>query len=218
MFENEFTVLKSEIVSLAHLAVSMIDKSVTGVLDKDQSLFDEVINESEPKANKLELELDEASTSLIARYQPIAKTLRTILMILKMNNDLERLGDTAVNICESGMELMTFTMPFQLQNMVKTMKHEAIEMMNNSISAFTKENPKKAKEVCRRDSVVDTYRDKIIDAAIHNMESDVSHIKHYTHLIRVTRNLERVADLSTNIAEDVLYIVEGEVIKHKYHG
>ncbi len=218
MFENEVTVLKSEIVSLAHLAVSMIDKSVTGVLDKDPSLFDEVINESEPKVNKLELELDEASTSLIARYQPIAKNLRTILMILKMNNDLERLGDTAVNICESGMELMIFTIPLQLQNMVKTMKHEAIEMMNNSISAFTKENPKKAKEVCGRDSVVDTYRDKIIDAAIHNMESDVSHIKHYTHLIRVARNLERVADLSTNIAEDVLYIVEGEVIKHKYHG
>jgi len=172
-----------------------------------------VIKEYEPKMNELEIELDELCTNLIALYQPKAGNLRTILMILKMNNDLERVGDLAVNISESALYLIEKP-PVKPLIDIPRMAEESIDMLKNAIDSFINKDAELAKSVCEKDTIVDGLRDQVLRELITYMSSDPTTIERAIHLIRISRSLERIADLSTNICEDVIFMVEGKVIKH----
>jgi phosphate transport system protein len=213
MLEKEITSLKKRLFEYAGLVENMIDKSIKGLLKKDKGLLDEVAEKDEPMANDTEIELDDLCITLIAKYQPTAKDLRTITMIAQMNNDLERMADLAVNIVESSLFLIERPPVKPLIDIPK-MAEIAIRMLKDSIDSFTHEDPKLARSVCERDEIMDDLKDQVFRELITHMMSNPSVIERSMHLIRVSNSLERIGDLSTNICEDVIFIVEGKVIKH----
>ncbi|CUS76977.1 phosphate transport system protein [Candidatus Kryptonium thompsonii] len=213
MFYEKLNKLKEKIIEQGNLVESMIEKSIRGLINKDKALLLEVIQIDEPRTNEAEIEIDEMCINLIARFQPTAQDLRTIIMILKMNNDLERIADMAENISESALFLIERPMVKPLIDLPK-MAEETMRMLKDSIDSFIKNDPKLAKSVCERDDVVDAYRDQILRELVTYMISDPTTIERALHLERISINLERIADLATNIGEDVIYIVEGKVIKH----
>ena len=217
MLKEKLNELKKKLIEEADLAQDMVKKSIEGLIKKRREILEKVIKEYEPKMNELEIELDELCTNLIALYQPEAGNLRTILMILKMNNDLERIGDLAVNISESVLFLIEKP-PVKPLIDIPRMAEESIDMLKNAINSFINKDAKLAKSVCEKDSVVDNLRDQILRELITYMSSDPSTIERSIHLIRISRCLERIADLSTNICEDVIFMTEGRIIKHHKDG
>jgi phosphate transport system protein len=213
MFYEKLNRLKEKIIEQGNLVESMIEKSIRGLLNKDKALLLEVLQVDEPRTNEMEIEIDEMCINLIARFQPEARDLRTIIMILKMNNDLERIGDMAVNISESALYLIERPQVKPMIDLPK-MAEETIQMLKDGIDSFIKSDAKLAKSVCERDDIVDAYRDQILRELITYMISDPTIIERAIHIERISRNLERIADLATNIGEDVVYIVEGKIIKH----
>ena len=213
MLEERLPALKRELIEYATLVETMIEKSIRGLMRKDHALLSDVIEQDEPRANAFEIELDEHCTNLIAQYQPIAKDLRTVLMILKMNSDIERMGDHAVNIAESGMYLIERT-PVKPLLDTPRMAEEVVKMVTDSLLSFINEDARLARSVCERDDIVDGLANQILRELITYMSADPSTIERSLHLLDIAGNLERIADLSTNIGEDVIFMVEGRVIKH----
>jgi phosphate transport system protein len=214
MLEGKITNLKRKLAEYAGLVENMIEKSIRGLLKNEKDLLISVIENDEPRANEFEIELDELCTVTIAQYEPKARNLRTTLMILKMNNDLERIGDLAVNICESALYLIEKPQVKPLID-IPRMAEVTVNMLKESIRTFINEDVELAESVCEKDNIVDGLRDQILRELITFMTADSSTIERAIHLIRISRNLERIADLSTNIAEDVIYMVAGKVIKHR---
>jgi phosphate transport system protein len=215
MLNDKIVQLKSKLMTEAGIVESMIEKSITGLIEKNKETLDEVILKEEKEVNDLEIEIDELCTNIIALNQPEAKDLRTVLMILKMNNDLERMGDSAVNISESAEKLIDLPLIKPLKDIPK-MSEETINMVKNSILSFLNEDISLAKWVCINDNKVDDLRDKILKEllAVMQKETDQKKIEGAFHLIRIAQNLERIADLSTNICEESVYIANGKVMKH----
>ncbi|MBE0478392.1 phosphate signaling complex protein PhoU, partial [Candidatus Aerophobetes bacterium] len=213
MLEEKITRLKRELIGYAALVEHMIESSIEGLLQRKKEMLHDVIEKEEPKANSLEVELDELCTNLIALYEPRARNLRTILMGLKMNNDLERMADHAVNIAESGLFLIERPLVKRLID-IPNMAKVTMEMLKDSINSFINEDATLARSVCEQDDIVDGLRDQILRELITFMSSDASTIERSFHLLRISSNLERISDLSTNIGEDVIFMVEGKIIKH----
>jgi phosphate transport system protein len=171
------------------------------------------MEKEEPRANDYDRELDEMCTTLIAQFEPLAKDLRTVIMILKMNKDLERMADHAVNISESSLFLITRPLLKSL-NDIQIMAKTASTMLKDSIDAFVSEDVALAKSVCERDTTIDELGDKILEDLTDFIRDEHDGVKRALHLMRIAHNLERIGDLSTNICEEVVYIVEGKDIKH----
>ncbi|MBN1755076.1 phosphate signaling complex protein PhoU [bacterium] len=213
MLSEKILLLKQHLIECASLTENMIAKSIKGLIKREREYLVEVIEVDEPRVNTFEIEIDEMCTGLIAQYQPTAKDLRTILMVLKINNDLERVGDDSVNISQSALFIIERP---QIKPFVRIpkMAEETIKMLNDSIDSFINEAPSLAKSVCERDNIVDNHRNEIFKDLISSMTSDPQTIERAIHVMRIATNLERIADLSTNICEDIVYMVEGKVIKH----
>lgn len=205
--------LKRELLEFASLVERMIEDSILGLIKKDAHLLKVVIEQYEPKANRFEIEIDEKCVGLIAQYQPKVKELRTILMVMQMNNDLERVGDHAVNIAESALFIIERPAVKPLID-IPRMAELSIKMLKDSLSSFTNEDTELARSVCQRDSEVDALGEQVLRELITFMSADTSTIERSLHLLRISRNLERIGDLSTNICEDTVFITEGRVIKH----
>ena len=215
VLEERLVELRKTLIEFATLVERMIESSIKGLERREKELLDSVAQIDEPKANELDIKLDELCASLIAQYQPMAKDLRIILMIFKMNETLERMADHAVNISESGLYLLETPAVKPLID-IPEMATVAAQMLRESIAAFINEDAGLAKSVCARDSIIDDLRDKTYKELIDVMSEDSSTIKRCLHLMRISRNLERIADLSTNMCEDIIFIVEGKVIKHHH--
>jgi phosphate transport system protein len=213
MLEDLVRELKARLVGYARFVEDMVGRSIGAVFEKDAVSLREIIRSSEPAANDRELELEQECTSMIALHQPRARDLRSILMVLGMTNDLERMADHAVNIAEAGLRLLenpAANPPDGLREMAR----RAIGMVDRGIRAFVEESPEEARGVCADDGVVDDLAAEMLKDALISMEKDPSLIGHEMLLLKIASNLERIADLSTNICEDVIYLVEGRVIKH----
>jgi len=206
--------LKKEIIEYAAHVETMIAKSIRGLQTKDMAMLKEVIEADEPIANEFELRMDEHCTTTIAQYQPTAGDLRTILMILKMGNDLERLGDNAVNMSKSAIFLIERPEIRAKGVNVAKLAEASIGMLQDSINSFINEDVDLAKNVCARDDIVDAYRDDIFKNLIAFIGEEPAAVERSLHMMNICRKLERVADLSTNLCEDVVFMVEGEVVKH----
>jgi len=213
VLEKEVISLKKRIVEYATFVEQMIKHSIQGLMEKNESMLKEIIERMEPEANNMEIDIEEQGTVIMAKFQPTAKDRRLILMILKMNNDLERMADHAVNIAERSLFLIKNPMVKPLIDIPKTAEI-TIHMLKDSIDSFVKENPKLAKSVCERDEKIDNLNNQILRELITYMFSDPSTIERAIKLLQISNNFERIADLTTNICEDVIYIVEGRVIKH----
>ena len=213
MLEEKMIALRKELIESATHVEGMIDKSITGLMRKDSTLLTEVIEKDEPKANDSEISIEELCTTMIAQYEPRAKDLRTILMVMKMNNDLERVGDHAVNIAECSLFLIERPSLKPLLD-IPRMAEESVGMLKDAIEAFIKEDALLAAMVCERDNIVDNLGQQILRELITFMGADPTTIERSMRLLNIARNLERIGDLSTNISEDVIFMVEGRVIKH----
>ena len=211
--ETKLIQLKKELMEFATLIESMVDMSIQGLIERKSELLDEVIHREELKANAFEIDLDEKCVSIIAQHQPAGKSLRTILMVLHINSTLERIGDHAVTIAESGIFLIEKPSMKPLLD-IPRMAHVVECMIKDSINSFINEAPDLASSVCERDNIVDSLRNQILRELITFMISDPTTIERALQLMKISSNLERIADLTTNICEDVIYMVRGQVIKH----
>ena len=213
MLQEKIKELRRDLIEYATLVENMIDKSINGLLKKDRESLNEVVEKDEPRANNTEIVLDELCTALIAQFQPKAKDLRIILMALRINGDLERIADYAVNISKSALFLIDRP---QVKPLIDTprMAEESVRMLKDSINSYINEDTTLAQNVCERDSIVDEMGNRILRELITFMTAEPATIERSLHLLKIARSLERIADLSTNICEDVIFMVEGEVIKH----
>ena len=214
MLRGKLDEVKQKLMQGGSLVNGMVEKSIRGLSERDKGILLDVIDRDEPKENELEVEIEEACIHLTARYQPQAKDLRTIMMITKINNDLERMADEAVNISEAALFLIDKPEVKPLID-IPRMAKEAEGMLKDSLGAFMNEDTQLAKGVCKRDDIVDGLRDQILRELITFMASDPTTIERSINLIRISRSLERIADLSTNICEDIIYMVEARTIKHR---
>ncbi|MEW6040903.1 MAG: phosphate signaling complex protein PhoU [Elusimicrobiota bacterium] len=213
MLEEKITNLKKNLVEFAGLIENMLDWSIKGLTQKDRELLNEVIKNLEPKANHFEIAIEEMCINIIAQYAPKGKDLRIILMVLEMNKDMERAGDHTVNIAQSGLYLIEKPLVKQFIDLPK-MTEITKQMFSESINSFVNENTHLAKSVCEKDELVDNLGESILKEAISLMSSDSSTVETDLHFIRISHNLERISDISTNISENVIYLTAGKVIKH----
>jgi phosphate transport system protein len=213
VLEQKLNELKERLFAMAGIAEGMVADSVKSLVNRDPALAEKVVGVDEDRVNHLENEIEDAAINLMALYQPEASNLRTIAMIIKINSDLERLGDHAVNIAEAAQYLIPRPAVKPLIDLPR-MSEFAITMLKDALDSFTRADADLAYSVCGRDSVVDSLKDQITRELVTHMTSDATTIDRAMKLMMVALNLERIADHATNIAEDVIYIVRGEVIKH----
>jgi phosphate transport system protein len=213
VLQTKINELKKELVAFATLAETMIAKSIRGLLKKERTVLKEVEDLHEPDANAYEIKLEELCTSLIAQFEPRAKDLRTVLMVFKMTSDIERMSDHAVHIADSGLFLITKPLVKPLID-IPRMADETIKSVDDAIQSFINEDAALARSVCERDDIIDGLQTQIFRELVTYMTSDPTTIERSLHLIRIANNLERIADLATNISEDVIFMVEGKIIKH----
>lgn len=211
-FDEELKELKEKVLKSAALAEEAIAKAVKSLVDRDAKLAEDVIKHDVP-INMLEIEIDQLCMKLLALHQPAAEDLRFIASALRINTELERVGDEAVNIAERAAVLITKPLLKPLID-IPRMAQLAQRMLKDSIDAFITRNAGLARNVCKRDDEVDSLNDQLFRELLTYMMQDAKNIERALELILVARHLERIADHTTNISEDVVYIVEGKTIKH----
>jgi len=211
-FDEELNRLKEKLLRMASLVEEAISRAMKALVDRNPDLAAEVIKHDE-EVNMLEIEIDELCLKLLALMQPIAVDLRFITSAMKIGNDLERMGDQAVNIAERTLELLKQP---QLKPLIDIprMSTLAQKMVKDSLDAFVNKDAHLARDVCARDDQVDNINDQVFRELLTYMMEDASTITRAVDLILIGRHLERIADHATNIGEDVVYIVEGKTIKH----
>ena len=213
-FDDELSALKQHLVEMAARAEESVALSMKALTERKEELGKQVFD-IESKINNDEIEIEQETLRLIAQHQPVAKDLRFLTSIIKIISDLERLGDLSVNIVEVALDLMKQPLLKPLIDLPR-MAGIASQMVKDSLDAFITNDSKKAKRVCERDDEVDNLNDQIFRELITYMIQDPGNIKRAVDLILCARHLERIADHATNIAENVVYIVEGKTIKHHH--
>lgn len=211
-FHDELARMKDRLLDMSGLAEDALERAVKSLLDRDAAEARQVVKDDK-KIDALEIETEEAVTNLLALHQPVARDLRLILSALKIANDLERVGDHAVNIAQSAERLIAYRMITPEPELVE-MARLARGMLADALSAFVRGDAPLGRQVCARDDQVDALNDSMFRVLITHMAEDPHTIGAAMELFLVSRNLERVADLATNVAEDVVFLVEGKTIKH----
>ena len=213
MLREKITELKHQLIQDAGLVEDMISRSMRGLLERNADMLYQVVKNQEPRVNAYDRSIDELCVQTIAQFEPVARDLRLVVMIIKMNKDLERMADHAVNISESGLYLIAN--PFVgTYSDLPIMGENTVGMLKDAINAFVNEDVVLAQTVCDRDNIVDEAGDRVLKELMVIMRGKKDVIPRALALMRIAHNLERIADLSTNIAEEVVYIVEGRDIKH----
>ncbi len=216
MIEKEITSLKEHILKQANRADKMITNAIKGLIENDKDLLEKVIDKQEPKVNKNEIKIDRLCIRTIALYQPEAIFLRTVFIISKMNYDIERMADNAVTIAKHSIKIVDEPISHFLKDIIK-IKDVALAMLKDSMKSFIDRDSFLAREVCIRDSEVDFLANKFFKEAVKFMTLHPKNIERALSLIDISDSLERIADLTTNISENVVYMVEGKIIKHHWY-
>jgi len=211
-FEQALEALKTDIIRMSSLAEQAIAHSLRALFERDSVLAGEVLGRDR-EINAMEVKIDHAVVDLLALQQPVATDLRFILAGLKINNDLERIGDHAVNIAESALQYADRE-PVKPFVDIPRMGQITKEMLRDAIDAFIHGDPLKGRAVLANDDIIDDLNKKVVRDLIALMRENPASLEQALDLIRVSRNLERVADLATNIAEEVIFITEAQNVKH----
>ena len=211
---EEINKLKKMLFEMATSVEEMIAKSIKALEENNMILAEDVIK-SDQKVNEMEIEIDNQCIRILALLHPEAEDLRSVTMIMKINNDLERIGDHAVNIAEKAIYLADKPPVKPLIDIPKMAK-KSIEMLQESLDSFVNKDAELAVLVCKKDDEVDALEPQIVRELVTYMISDPQTIDRSLALILIARALERVADLATNIAEDTYYIASGKILKHHH--
>ena len=211
--QNEIRRLKKRILTMGDAAMEAIQKSLQALQERRAELAREVM-EGDRRIDRGEVEIEEECLKLLALYQPVAEDLRFIAAVMKINNDIERMGDEAVNIAEHAF-FLSGQESIPVPPLLKDMTEASMRMVRESLAAFVKGDAQAARRICAEDDEVDQYNREVINAVWKMMQNDPQTVERATHIFSVSRHLERIADHATNIAEDVVYMVEGKIIRHR---
>jgi phosphate transport system protein len=211
-FEQELQELNERVLWMASLAERAVHDAMHAVLDSDQSLANAVL-EQENVINEMQIEIDDRVVQLVAQVQPMATDLRFLLAMGRINSDLERIGDQAVNIAQSALRILRHPRVKPYVDLPR-MSELAEGMVRDSIRALIDRNIELAQAVLTRDDMVDQLRDQIFREMLTYMMENSAVVFASFELILMAKNLERIGDHATNIAEDVIYIVQGRDVRH----
>jgi len=210
--QKEIDKLKRDVLSLVTIVEENVRRAVRSIQDRNAGLGKQVI-EVDKEIDKREVEIEEDCLKILALYQPVAIDLRFIAAMLKLNNDLERIGDLAVNIAERAQYLAETdrtSIHFDYREMTKRTE----SMLRKSFDSLVEMNPEMAREVIASDDEVDEMERRIVEQTKDAIRKYPDQVDRLLHHMFVARHLERIADHATNIAEDVIYMVEGNIIRH----
>ena len=212
-FREELEQLKMMILQMAALADSALEKAMRALFERDAELANDVI-EGDQQINLLEVDIDRYSLRLLALGQPLARDLRFIVGCMRISVDLERVADQAVNVAESALFLSSRP-PLPHNSNLEQLAETATDMLRTAIAAFVLGNADEARDVCQMDDTADELNVAILRGLLDYMVGEVPAVERSVQTIIAARSLERVADQATNIAESVIFIVQGVNIKHQ---
>ncbi|HYG63333.1 MAG TPA: phosphate signaling complex protein PhoU [Thermoanaerobaculia bacterium] len=208
--------VRQSLLRMGGMVEGMVAQATQALLERDSVLCKKVID-GDRDVDQLEIEIDEICHSVLGRKQPTAVDLRFLVAVMKINSDLERIGDSAVNIAQS-VEQLNEQPPLKPYIDLPHMSQLVQTMVRKSLDAFVRRDAALATEVCRSDDAVDGLYKQIFRELLTYMIEDPKTVSRALHLLLISRNMERIADHATNIAEDVIYYVEGRDIRHSMAG
>ena len=212
-FADELHLLTARLREMGVAAEAQVSRSMRGLVEADRALLREVIAGDE-SINRLHLEIDDRAFKLLALFQPVAVDLRSIVSAVKINSDLERIGDLAVNIAEAADRYVSHAPVKPLVDLPK-MAQLAVSMLHQALEAFVSEKIALAQSVLAEDDVLDNLKDQVFRDLLQIMIREPQTVEPGLDLILISRHLERVGDHATNVAEDVIFIVEARDVRHQ---
>jgi len=210
---RDLDLLKRRILGMGTMVETLTNIAIAAFEERRPELAEEAMA-SDPRIDEKEVEIEEECLKILALHQPFAADLRFIIAVLKVNNDLERMGDLAVNIAERAAFLCKKPLLSHDDLKIDEMANQVRKMVRMALDALVNQDTALAREVLEADEVVDRIHRGMFEILTERMRQDPDVVERATHIISVSRALERIADLATNIAEDVVFLVEGEVIRH----
>lgn len=212
--QRDLDQIRKELLSQFGLVEKVVDDAVRTLVDRREDLIESVLK-ADSAVDEREVLIEEQCLKTLALHQPVAIDLRWISTVIKINADLERIADLACNIAERAMHLHRFA-NFPIPEQVPAMVRDAMSMMKKALDAFVDLNGALAREVIRLDIRVDRLNREAIDELTQIMKSRPELVEPALHCFSAARHIERIADLAENIAEDVIYIVAGEIVRHRH--
>ena len=212
-FADELHLLTARLREMGVAAEAQVSRSMRGLVEADRTLLQQVIAGDE-SINRLHLEIDDRAFKLLALFQPVAVDLRSIVSAVKINSDLERIGDLAVNIAEAADRYLSHAPVKPLVDLPK-MAQLAVSMLHQALEAFVSEKIALAQSVLAEDDVLDNLKDQVFRDLLQIMIREPQTVEPGLDLILISRHLERVGDHATNVAEDVIFIVEARDVRHQ---
>lgn len=213
--DNEVKILKDNILELMFLVKNQLEKGQKALVQFDEELAHE-ITENEKRVDSLELTIDRDCENLLALYNPVAVDLRFVMAAFKINSDLERIGDHANSIAKYILDFGKEMEDEAIQKMrVDEMYATSLKMVSNIFNAFITEDTKLARKVFKLDKTLNQINREVSDITAELIRSDIEQIQNYLYLFSIVRKLERVGDLTKNIAEEFIFYIEAKVLKHK---
>ena len=210
--QREIESLKKKIISLGAVVERVVWQATESIEQRDASLAAEVIR-NDVEIDHAEVEVEEDCLKILALYQPVATDLRFIIAVLKLNNDLERIGDLAVNIAQRAQHLATVPRP-EISFDFYEMSSHVQNMLKRSLGSLVNLSVEDALGVCNSDNIVDSMNRQMYKIAHDAAKKNPDQMENIAHLASVSRHLERIADHATNIAEDVIYMIKGRIVRH----
>jgi phosphate transport system protein len=213
-FEEDLQALKNRLLNMGALVEERVHQAIQALMERRPEETDRIIN-GDQDVNDLQIEIDDRCLKLLALQQPMASDLRLITAAMKINSDLERIGDQAVNIAENAARVLAHP-PLRPLLDLPRMAEMAERMTRDSLDAFVRRDPDLASNILARDDEVDQLKDQIFRVLLTYMMADPATIERALGLILISRNIERIADHATNIAEDVIFLVEAKDVRHHH--
>jgi len=211
--ERDLKRLEKELWDLGALVEDSINRAIAALVQRRPELAEEVV-QGDMRIDEKEIQVEEECLKVLALHQPVAGDLRFIIMVLKVNNDLERMGDLAVNIAERAIQLARQE-PLPVHLRFPEMTDAVKAMVRRCLNALFSSSAEEARAVLKMDDAVDQFHRGMFDALQELMRRDPDTIERAIHYLSASRHLERIADLATNIAEDIVFLVEGRIIRHR---
>jgi phosphate transport system protein len=212
-FHEQLSALNGRLLAMSEKAEALVELAVEALLSKDEGKAEAVIA-ADRELDTMELDLEAAALELLALQQPMARDLRFIVSAIKVTSDLERVGDHAVNIAQAALRVISQRTDITPDPEIEDMARRARAMLGDAIDAFLRADGALGRDVCSRDDQVDALNESVFRILLTHMMADPRTINPSLEYILVSRNLERVADLATNIGEDAVFLAEGKNIKH----
>ncbi|MFA6293118.1 MAG: phosphate signaling complex protein PhoU [Victivallales bacterium] len=209
---REITGLKKKILQMTALVEESVRKAIGAVRQKNEALAEEVI-QNDDHIDLMENELEEECLKILALHQPVATDLRYVVVCLKINNDLERIGDLAVNIADRAKAISRDEDDFMPES-ISLMIDTSIAMLKKSLDAFIEMDTKLAREVALMDDIVDELNRNMYQEIRQLIVKDPKRTGYLLHILGVSRQLERIGDYAVNISEDVIYMIDGKIVRH----